>query len=222
MVKPQHAGFDFATLQAHLDDMAQIYAPHALQRGRPRAQPEPAPIYQLKITLRHIKPPIWRRVQVSGHITLAKLHTLIQVVMGWTDSHLHCFEVDGISYSLPNENDDLDMQDSRGVLLTEVAPNEKDKIRYEYDFGDSWEHDIVVEEVLPPDAEFRHPVCITGRRACPPEDIGGPWGYVRFLEIMANPEDPEYEEMLEWYGDDFDADAFDRVEINRQLRVMNW
>ena len=124
MVKPQHAGFDFTTLQAHLDDMAQIYAPHALQRGRPRAQPEPAPIYQLKITLRHIKPPIWRRVQVSGHITLAKLHTLIQVVMGWTDSHLHCFEVDGISYSLPNENDDLDMQDSRGVILTEVAPNE--------------------------------------------------------------------------------------------------
>ncbi len=221
MANPQRAGLNFSTLQAHLNELTQLYAPRPL-RAAPPKQSEPVPIYQLKITLRNIRPPIWRRVQVSSNITLARLHTLIQAVMGWTDSHLHCFEANGVFYSLPDSVENLDMQDSRRVCLAEVAPGEKAKIKYEYDFGDSWYHDIVVEKVLPPDPAFEHPVCLAGRRACPPEDIGGPWGFIRFLEVLADPDDPEYEEMYEWYGDDFNANAFDLHAINGGLQAMKW
>lgn len=221
MANPRRAGLDFSTLQAHLNELTQLYAPRPWRAASGR-QSEPVSIYQLKITLRHIRPPIWRRVQVSSNITLARLHALIQTVMGWTDSHLHCFEANDVLYSLPDSVEDLNMKDSRRVRLAEVAPGEKAKIKYEYDFGDSWYHDIVVEKVLPPDPAFEHPVCLAGRRACPPEDVGGPGGFIRFLKVLADPDDPEHEEMLEWYGDDFDADAFDLDAINRGLQVMKW
>ncbi len=224
MVKRKREDLDLQALQARLQDIVRIQTPGALARVMPAAAPELAPIYQLKITLRYIRPPIWRRVQVPSDITLAKLHRLIQVVMGWTDSHLHYFEAGGVTYGLPDPDVDydLDVKDSRRVRLAKVAPEEKAKMVYEYDFGDSWMHDILVEKILPPDPDVRLPICLKGRRACPPEDCGGPWGYVRFLEIIHDPEDPEYEEMREWYGGDFDAEAFDAAEINRELQEVKW
>jgi len=221
MTKRKHEALDLQGLGDYLQDVQRIQAPTSL-RPVQASEPKLAPIYQLKITLRDIKPPVWRRVQAPGNITLAKLHTLIQVVMGWTDSHLHSFQVGDVLYGVPDPDYEFDVKSSRRVRLAEVAPVEKSKIRYEYDFGDSWEHDIVVEKVLPPDPNVRLPVCLTGRRACPPEDVGGVWGYAHFLEIMRNPEDPEHEEMLNWYGAEFDPEAFDAAEITRELQKMKW
>ena len=222
MVKRKREDSALQTLQARLQDILRIQAPSAAARVTPAPEQKPAPIYQLKITLRNIRPPIWRRVQVPSNITLAKLHTLIQVVMGWTDSHLHCFHVGDVTYGVPDPDYEFKVISSRRIRLAEVAPAEKAKILYEYDFGDSWEHDILVEKVLPPDPGGRLPVCLTGRRACPPEDVGGPWGYARFLEIIHDPEDPEHEEMMEWCGADFDPEAFDAAEITRDLQKMKW
>lgn len=221
MTTRKHEVSDLQGLGDHLQDIQRIQAPTT---RRPTQTPEPklAPIYQLKITLRDIKPPIWRRVQAPGNITLAKLHTLIQVAMGWTDSHLHSFQVGDVIYAVPDPNYDFEVKNSRRARLAEVAPTEKSKILYEYDFGDSWEHDILVEKVLPPDPNARLPVCLAGRRACPPEDVGGVEGYANFLEIMRDPENPEHEEMLSWYGAEFDSEAFDGDEITRALQKMKW
>ncbi len=134
-----------------------------------------AKICQLKITLNGSRPPIWRRVQVPGDITLAKLHRVIQAVMGWYDSHLHQFIVGKTYYGVPSldEFSELELKDERKVRLGQVLSNPKQKMVYEYDFGGGWEHDIVLEKVLPPDSNTRYPVCLGGARACPPEDAVG-------------------------------------------------
>jgi hypothetical protein len=176
-------------------------------------------IYQLKITLTGIKPPIWRRVQVPADLTLAKLHDVIQVVMGWTNAHLHQFIIDGTYYGLRDPDFGLDdVEDERKVKLNQVVRGEKAKFTYEYDFGDSWEHALVVEKVLPPESGVKYPVCVEGKRNCPPEDCGGIWGYEEILEVLQNPKHPEYEERLEWLGGEYDPEAFDVAEVNRGLR----
>ncbi len=176
------------------------------------------PIYQLKVTLKGIRPPIWRRVQVPSNINLGKLHRILQVVMGWTDSHLHQFIVGGTFYGEPDPDFDMDTKNERTAKLRQIAPGEKSRFIYEYDFGDSWEHDILVEKILPPEQGVRYPVCLTGKRACPPEDCGGIWGYAQLLETLQNPDDPEHEDMLEWVGGEFDPEAFDLDEINQGLK----
>src|SRR5438270_219656 len=166
------------------------------------AKPRPADakdkddIYQLKITLRDIKPPIWRRIQVPD-CSLAKLHDIIQVVMGWDDQHLHSFEVGEQEYSDPRMTEDSDMKDTRRARLSRLVPKEGFKFHYTYDFGDNWEHESVVEEILPPEEGRKYPVCLTGKRACPPEDVGGPWGYADFVEAILDPEHERHEEYLE-------------------------
>ena len=177
-------------------------------------------IYQLKITLRDSKPPIWRRVLVPGSFSLYKLHHVIQRAMGWTDSHLHQFIVDGQYFGLPSPDDWEPMIDERRHTLSKIAPEPKYKFVYEYDFGDSWEHQILVEAIMPAEAGVKYPVCIKGKRACPPEDVGGVWGYEVFLAAIADPEHEEHEMYTEWIGDDFDPEAFDLEEINADLRTV--
>jgi hypothetical protein len=176
------------------------------------------PIYQLKITLRNSKPPIWRRVLVPATFSLAKLHDVIQYAMGWTDSHLHQFTIDGRFYGVPHPDDWHDVLKESAYSLAKVAPGEKSKFVYEYDFGDSWEHTIVVEKILPFEPGKVYPVCIAGKRACPPEDVGGVWGYEEFLQAINDPENEEHDSYLEWVGDDFDPEECDLDSINAGLK----
>jgi|SRR5579862_3015834 len=184
-----------------------------MRKTTPRA---PQAVYQLKITLRGAKPPIWRRVQVPADFTLKKLHRVIQLAMGWTDSHLHLFDVGGIHYSDPEFEVEETNNEAR-IRLSQAAPVEKAKFRYEYDFGDSWDHEILVEKILPPDPAVRYPICLTGKRACPPEDCGGVWGYAELLETLADPDSEDHEEMLEWLDGDFDPEEFDVEMTNAAL-----
>ncbi len=174
--------------------------------------------YQLKITLRDSRPPIWRRVLVPGDFSLHKLHRVAQIAMGWTDSHLHQFLVGEICYGEPHPDDEIEMNDERRFTLNQIAPREKSKFVYEYDFGDSWEHEILVEKVLPPEPGVKYPLCVKGKRACPPEDVGGVWGYDTFLKAIRDPDHEEHDSYLEWIGGEFDPEAFDLDEINQELR----
>jgi hypothetical protein len=179
-------------------------------------------IYQVKITLNGIKPPIWRRVQVKDG-TLATLHDVIQTCMGWEDYHLHVFEIGGEQYGLPEQWQEPggwgepEVGDSRKVKLTHLVARGIKKFRYIYDMGDSWEHAILIEKTLPAEAGVKYPRCIDGQRACPPEDCGGPWGYGDFLEAIQNPRHPEHADMQEWIGGEFDPEAFDLDEVNAEL-----
>lgn len=179
-------------------------------------------IYQLKVTLRGSRPPIWRRVLVPGKFSLHKLHQVVQLVMGWTDSHLHQFIIDGQYYSIPSPEDFEPVRDERRHSLSQIATREKRKFFYEYDFGDSWEHVIVVEKILSPESGFKYPACIKGKRACPPEDVGGLWGYGTFLEAIGDPHHEEHDSYLEWVGGDFDPEACNIGEINQALAQVNW
>lgn len=182
-------------------------------------------VYRLKVTLKGSKPPIWRRLEVPGNITLTKLHQILQVAMGWTDSHLHSFKIGKIYYQEPDPYSDpefslAEIRNEKKFKLQRVSLREKMKFLYEYDFGDCWEHEILVEKILPMREERRRPVCLKGAKACPPEDIGGLWGYYNFLEIMQNPKHPEHEDMMEWMGGPFDPDEFDLEEVNKRLKKI--
>ena len=177
-----------------------------------------AAIYQLKIQLAGIAPPIWRRILVSGDITLGKLHAVIQDTMGWTNSHLHDFVIDGETYSDPEAEID-DSQNENRYRLAQVAPAAGKKFDYLYDPGDGWEHKIVVEKIIEADLRYAGgPLCIAGAHACPPEDCGGPGGYEDFLAAITNPKDKQHKEMREWIGGDFEPAHFDLDEVNDILR----
>lgn len=178
-------------------------------------------IYQIKVTLRRSKPPIWRRLLVSSEITLFDLHKIIQIAMGWTNSHLHQFIIADEYYSIPSEEDWQPVIDERKYQLAVIAPTERFKFIYEYDFGDSWEHEILVEKILTVDPKVEYPYCVKGQRACPPEDVGGVWGYEEFLEAMKNPKHEEHESYVEWWGGIFDPEALDLDEINQGLQEID-
>ncbi|MGK5095198.1 plasmid pRiA4b ORF-3 family protein [Deltaproteobacteria bacterium TL4] len=175
-------------------------------------------IYQLKVTLKGSKPPIWRRIQVASDINLSKLHRILQIVMGWEDCHLHQYIIGGMNYGKPDHEFGNEIENESRVKLDQFRP--KMKFVYEYDFGDSWGHEMVVEKTLLPEEGVSYPICITGKRACPPEDCGGIWGYASFLEAIQNPGHPEHEEMLEWAGGEFDPEAFDLDAINQELKRL--
>lgn len=173
---------------------------------------------QLRIELKWLEPTIWRRVLVPDSITLARLHDVIQTVMGWTDSHLHVFQIGGVYFGNAEPEDDLPW---------EVLPEQRAKLKkalgarktfsYLYDFGDSWEHTVKVEAALAPEGSVTGALCVGGAYACPPEDVGGAEGYMGFLEAISNPHHPEHQAMLTWCGGDFDLAAFDMSRINRCL-----
>jgi tetratricopeptide (TPR) repeat protein len=194
-----------------------------LERAAPGGRagpPRAGTVYQLKVTLKGFRPPIWRRLLVPADTRLAKLHDVVQIAMGWTDSHLHQFEAGRRSIGVPDPNGWQQVEDERKVRLADVAPGEKARLRYQYDFGDSWEHEILVEKVLPTETGARYPLCTAGRRACPPEDVGGVWGYADFLDAIADPAHERHEELLEWIGGEFDPEAFDLAAINADLRRL--
>src|SRR4051794_24697397 len=190
-----------------------------MEDAMPRRPTTPNQIYQLKITLRDSKPPIWRRVEVPDTVTLAQLHQIIQASMGWYDSHLHQFTVGRIHYGVPDPDDFEEVRDERRVRLNQILTEPKQKLVYEYDFGDGWEHVMLLEKVLAPEQGTEYPRCIAGKRACPPEDVGGVWGYASFLEIMRDPKHPEHAEMLEWVGGEFDPEEFDLAVVNQALHT---
>lgn len=179
-------------------------------KQRDARQPAPSEqIYELRVTLRDVRVPIWRTLLVPGDVTLRRLHEILQLAMGWQNAHLHEFRVNEVSYGEPSPGFDLAVNDDRQFRLSRVAPQPGVSFTYVYDFGDGWEHDVVVERVLPPEPLVRYPRCLAGLGACPPEDVGGPWGYDEFLAAIGDPEHERHGELLEWAGGPFDPDRFD-------------
>jgi hypothetical protein len=179
---------------------------------RPRAAGE---ILRLKVTLRGIRPPIWRRLLVPSATELGSLHAMIQGAMGWHRSHLYVFEIDGESYGDPGMVDDV-LDESR-LTLGAIRRRGLKRFTYTYDFGDNWEHVIDIEGTESPVPGKSYPACIAGKRNSPPEDCGGIYGYSEALAIRANPSHPEHEAYTEILGDDFDPEAFSLDAINAAL-----
>ncbi len=176
-------------------DLADLDVPQAI---------EPDDVLQLKIAVRGVsKPPVWRRVQVRADTTFAGLHEVIQAAFGWTDTHLHSFEYEGVRIGAPDPDWEDGTEDENDIALAEVLLGPKDRVRYTYDFGDDWEHDIIVEKVIEPSADDRRPVLMAGKGACPPEDCGGPWGYSELKDAPG-----------------FDPVAFDLDLAQRRVRAV--
>jgi hypothetical protein len=172
------------------------------------------------LTLRGVKPPVWRRVLVPSSWTLGELSPALEAVMGWYGGHLHSFDPGDVVYGEPDPDWGDDLQDEREVRVGDVLSHAGTKMRWDYDFGDGWEHDVVVEAILEPDPTLRYPHCVTGRRACPPEDCGGPYGYRDLLGALADPSHPDHEELKEWAPPGFDPARFDVREVNEALRQL--
>ncbi|MCC5917960.1 MAG: plasmid pRiA4b ORF-3 family protein [Cryomorphaceae bacterium] len=176
--------------------------------------------YQIHISLRESQPNIWRRFVIPSNLSLRDLHKVIQITMGWTDSHLHQFIKDGAYYTERFPDDDywgeLNNIDYDGISVSALLTAEKEKIVYLYDFGDGWEHDLVLEKITP--EVCTQPLCLDGKNSCPPEDCGGVWGYEDMLEVLKQPEHEEYESYIEWLGGTFDPTHFDKDEVNKLLR----
>ena len=177
-------------------------------------------VYQLRIGLRHLRPPIWRRVLVPNVMTLEELHTTIQLAMGWENAHLHEFIVNRQSYGDPTWDEIGDMLSESKVRLADLGLDVGSQFEYIYDFGDDWRHLVKVEEIMPYDQAAFYPVCLKAVRACPPEDVGGPYGYAEFLDALADADHPDHESVEEWIGDEFDPKQVDLGEINADLEAL--
>ena len=180
------------------------------------------PLYQVKVVLLGCEPPIWRRIQLSSETRLSELHHILQVVMGWEDCHLHQFIIGKRYYGDPSFSEFSDIKDEEKVKLAQGVTRPNQTFVDEYDFGDSWEHGIKLEKILPAQDGAVVPVCLAGERAGPPEDCGGVWGYSELLEAIRQPENPEYEEMREWLEEmeGFDPEAFALDSVSRELQVL--
>jgi diadenosine tetraphosphate (Ap4A) HIT family hydrolase len=180
-------------------------------------------IYQINVTLRAIHPPIWRLLQVPGRATLHQLHLVLQAALGWENYHLYQFEWAGVTIAEPDpEVDPLTFPDlnSHQTRLSTIAPREGTTLVYEYDFGDSWKHDLVVEWLLPAEEGVRYPRCLAGQRACPREDCGGTSGYEDLVEALRDPGHERHAELRTWAGQAYDPEAFDLAATNRALRKV--
>jgi len=182
----------------------------------------PDQVYELEIRLLDIEPPIWRRFAVPSDISLAALHQVVQVVMGWWESHLHQFIINGDYYGEPDSDwgSDDEVVDEHRVKLRDVVERRGQKFIYEYDFGDGWEHELKVVKIGPPEPGARYPLCLAGQRNCPPEDCGGSWGYEHLLNVIADPNHEEHEDMMEWLGGGFDPERFDLAGVNERLEEL--
>lgn len=189
-------------------------------------------VFQFKITLQHIDPPIWRRIQVPAKYSFWDLHVAIQDAMGWFDCHLHAFRFKKprgkriIEIGIPfDEAYDLNIAPGWEETLTDHCVEPGQIMAYEYDFGDSWYHEILFEGILLKEKGVRYPLCLDGERACPPEDCGGVPGYYHLVEVLQNPDDEEYEEIMEWlsgwYGK-YDPEAFDAKKIKFDNPKKRW
>ena len=172
-------------------------------------------IVKLKVTLAGVRPPIWRRLLIPADATLADLHAAIQAAMGWHGGHLHEFDLTFARYGDPTNTDDVD--DEAEVTLGSLIGAGATRFRYTYDFGDDWVHQIVVEGRVPRSADQHYPACIDGRRSCPPEDSGGPYGLAELLAVRADPNHPDHAEVAEWLEQDYDPAAFSIAEADARL-----
>src|SRR3954452_4445004 len=176
-------------------------------------------IFQLRVQLADVHPAVWRQLSVPGDMTLGNLHDILQVAFGWTNAHLHQFEVSDLHYGMPDPDEVCDLRSENDVILSDIA-GEGSQLQYVYDLGDDWRHDILVETVAPPEPGARYPRCIAGSGAGPPEDVGGPAGYRDFLDALADPGHPEHAQYLEWIGGDFDPSRFELKEINEIMATV--
>jgi hypothetical protein len=170
----------------------------------------------LKVTLIDSQPPIWRRVQVESGVALDRLYHKLQIVMGWNNSHMHGFRVP--QRTKPGSRPrwlPIESTDEKATRLTDLLRRPRDRCAYDYDFGDGWEHQILLEEIIARVPSARYPMILTGRGACPPEDVGGLPGYYHFLNVMNDPRHPEHDDMLEWVGGKFDPTGFNAHDVNR-------
>jgi hypothetical protein len=174
-------------------------------------------VVQLRIALRDVEPEVWRRALVPGDVPLSDLHDIIQVLMGWTDSHLHSFEIGDARYGPQYDDHPDDELDEKSVTVAGALKGH-DRFAYEYDFGDSWDHDVVVERTITAAPGLVFGVCLDGRQACPPEDCGGSGGYADLLGILADTTHEEHASVLEWLGGGFDPAAFDVAQANVDLQ----
>jgi hypothetical protein len=178
-------------------------------------------VYILRITLEIVEPPVWRRVQVPGSITLERLHTVILKTMGWRDVHLHEFEVGGKRYGQPEPDEpQYKVEPEWKLTLRAAAPTEGARFRYVYDFGDGWGHEVLVEAIQTHAGPLKYPVCLAGERACPPENCGGAPGYANLLDVLRDRTHPEHQEMFAWVGRGFDPERLDLAAVNRKLKLL--
>jgi len=180
-------------------------------------------VHRLKITLRGVKPPIWRRIEVPSNITLGELAPVLEAAMGWLGYHLHMFDTGRATYGTPDPDWDTDDLDENEYLLGAVLPVVGAKMIWDYDFGDGWRHNVVVETITPIEDDVLYPRCLAGRRACPPEDCGGTSGYA---DIVAMLDDPDYEprfierdHLMEWLPPGYDPGHFDVAETDVEMRA---
>lgn len=205
---------------------ADAYHARALRMSTPRtpklrAVRTPPPIYLLRIELRDIEPTIWRSILVPGTIKLSKLHVVLQWTMGWVGGHLHLFFINDIEYGVPDPDFEQYPPVEREDRITLArALGARKTFTYLYDFGDSWEHRIKVQNILPPDPTLTTPFCLDGANACPPEDVGGVPGYIDFRHAISDPAHEEHQQMLNWCGGAFDPTAFDISEVNERLQQI--
>ncbi len=197
--------------------------PKQSKSEEPKVRATSATLFQFKITLLGIEPPIWRRIQTKD-CTLDTLHEHIQTAMGWMNSHLHQFEIDGVRHGDPELlcegfDDETPPVNSRRTKLSKILPKDGKQFRfeYEYDFGDGWEHEVLFEGFLPVEKGIRYPLCVEGERACPPDDVGGTHGYQDYLKAMENPKHKRHKEFLEWRGP-FDPEKFDAEAATKEMR----
>lgn len=179
-----------------------------------------ADIYQIKVTLLDTTPPIWRRVLVPSDLKLPHLHKVIQIAMGWENYHLHEFRIGGERYGVPDPDypkGEPGLTNEKNVVLSDLLSAAGAEVQYIYDFGDGWEHSLVVEKIVAPDSQAIYPQCIDGERNCPPEDCGGVYGYFAFLEAFFDPKHEQHEEMVDWIGGRFDPTAFSAEAVNKRL-----
>ncbi len=178
-----------------------------------------ANILQLKITLNDSRPPIWRRIQIADTSTFFDLHNVIQDAMGWEDYHLHNFAFAANRAKNPiiigpqDEDSMYEKLPEDKEILKDWLGKRFEKCRYTYDYGDNWEHAALLEKTLPVEPGIKYPRCLDGKRACPPEDSGGLWGYYSKLEILQDPKHKEYNDTQEWMGKYFDPETFDPVTV---------
>jgi hypothetical protein len=179
--------------------------------------------YQLRIELKHVAPTIWRRILVPENVTLARLHPILLWAMGWQGGHLHEYVIARLHYGMPPEENEFGAEpvlDERRFRLNQFVESRMRRFQYIYDFGDYWEHTIVVEDIHPRKAGAPAVVCLGGENACPPEDVGGIPGYFEFLAAINNPAHEQHSELLQWIGGPFDPTAFNLLETNERLKEI--
>lgn len=186
------------------------------KKRRRRKSSKPKTAFQIKITLKEIRPVVWRRLQLLDCV-LPDLHEVIQLVMGWQNCHLYSFKAGDDTYCDLSLCEDLEYADGRRIKLSHLVKQGFEHLEYVYDFGDHWQHLIEIESAFQPEVGVTFPVCLKGEGISPPEDVGGSIGYEEFLRVINDPEDKEHQQYLDWCGGWFDPEAFDLESVNRVL-----